>query len=315
MYRYAANRLGMLLCSMLIFTGFVFMLMQLAPGDPVQLMLHEIGAARDQNLIAIYQQKWGLDQSLAVQYLTWIYELLQGNLGISYISDTPVIEEIVSRLSPTLRLISSSYLVTLLISIPLGILTGLRENSLLDRTVYAATILGLSIPLYWLAILLMFSLGVFWPLFPIIGSGSFRHYVLPVLAVSIIQSAYFTRMLRSFTLEYQQAGFMEAAVARGLKGRFLYPSYLFRAMLIPFITLVGTSFPAFFGASIIIENIFSFPGIGKYMLDMINRRDFPVIQGCSLFFAAAIFLINYITDLCYYAADPRIQLDKQRWEN
>ncbi|MBJ6361372.1 ABC transporter permease [Paenibacillus sp. MAHUQ-46] len=315
MLRYAISRFWMLLLSMLLFTLFVFALMHMAPGDPVRLLLNDFGAARDQSVVAAYEQQWGLDQSLPAQYLLWLTGLLQGKLGTSYLTGLSVTGEIASRLAPTLTLIASSYAVTLLISIPLGIGTGLREHSRLDRVTYALSVLGLSIPLYWLAIILMLLFGVLWPLLPIIGSGSVRHYVLPVLAISIVQSFYFIRMLRSFTVEYKQAPYIEAAQARGLKSIVLYPSYLFRSMLVPFITLVGSSFPAFFGAAIVMENIFSFPGIGKYMLDMINRRDFPVIQGCSLIVAAAIFLLNYLTDLCYYAVDPRIQLEKQRWEN
>ncbi|WP_141505410.1 ABC transporter permease [Paenibacillus luteus] len=315
MVQYLASRLGMLVLTLLLLTLFVFALMHLAPGDPAALMLQGLGAAPDGNMIAYYQHKWGLDQSFAVQYMTWLLELLQGNLGHSYITNKPVKDEIFSRMGPTLMLMTSSFVLTFLVSVPLGVLTALRERSLLDRVVYGGTVLGLSIPLYWLAIMLMLLFGVIWPLFPIIGGGSLRHYVLPVTTISMIQSVYFIRMIRSFTMESKQALYIEAAAARGLKRRILYPSYLFRAMLIPFITIVGTSFPSFFGSSIIIENVFSFPGIGKYMLDMIYSRDFPVIQGCSLLLASAIFIVHFMTDLCYYLADPRVRLEKQRWEN
>ncbi|MEK3721266.1 ABC transporter permease [Paenibacillus sp. FSL H8-0034] len=315
MTRYLLNRFVVLILTLLLFTLFVFTLMHMAPGDPAALFLQDLGAAPDKTLIAALQQKWGLDQSFAVQYFRWLYELVQGKLGNSYISSIPVTEEIVTRLEPTIRLMLSSFVVTLFISVPLGIHIGLREHSLLDRVTYAGTVLGLSIPLYWLAILLMFGFGVMWKLFPIVGSGSLRHYVLPVTAISIVESVYFIRMIRSLTLEYKRAFYMEAAAARGLKRRILYPSYLFRSMLVPIMTIIGSSFPSFFGAAIIIENMFSFPGIGTYMLDMIYRRDFPAIQGCTLLLATAIFILNFCTDLCYYWADPRIQLEKQRWEN
>ncbi|AOZ91042.1 ABC transporter permease [Paenibacillus crassostreae] len=315
MLRYISSRLGMLILTLFVLTVFVFILMHLAPGDPAALLLQGLGAVPDANQIAIMQHKWGLDRSLVVQYMSWILELVQGNLGYSFISNAPVTEEIFSRLGPTLLLMISSFLVTFVLSVPLGVMSALHEKSLFDRITYTVTVLGLSIPMYWLAIIFMFCFGVFWPLFPIIGSGSVRHYVLPVATISIVESMYFIRMIRSFTLEYKQASYIEAATARGLKGWIFYPSYLFRAMLIPVITIVGTSFPSFFGAAIIIENVFSFPGIGKYMLDMIYSRDFPVIQGCGLLLAATIFILNFITDLCYYLADPRIQMEKQRWEN
>jgi ABC-type dipeptide/oligopeptide/nickel transport system permease component len=315
MIRYILRRLSMLVLTMFLFTLFVFTLMHIAPGDPAALVLQDLGVVPNEALIASFQQKWGLDQTFTIQYFSWLFELIQGNLGSSYISSAPVTEEIFTRLAPTIQLIILSFVVTLLISVPLGIVTGLREKTLLDRVTYIGTVLGLSVPMYWLAILLMFGFGVMWPLLPIIGNGTALHYILPVLAISFIESVYFIRMIRSFTLEYKQAFYIEAAVARGLKRRILYPSYLFRSMLVPIITIIGSSLPSFFGASIIIENIFSFPGIGKYMLDMIYRRDFPVIQGCTLFLAAIIFILNFVTDLCYQLADPRIQLQKQRWEN
>ncbi|WP_042167723.1 ABC transporter permease [Paenibacillus gorillae] len=314
MLRYAVGRLGLLLFTLLLLTLFVFALMRLAPGNPAALLLQGIGAVPDESLIALYEQKWGLDQSFVQQYASWLLELVQGHLGRSFVTDQPVTEEIASRLQPTLLLIASSFIVTVLFSIPLGIVSAIRENTLLDRVVYGGSILGLSVPLYWLAILLTLGFGVLWPLFPIIGNGSVSHYVLPVAAISLVQGAYFVRMVRSFTLEYKHAFFMEAARARGLRRRILYPSYLLRSMLIPVLTVIGTSFSGFFGAAVMIENVFSFPGLGTYMLDMIYNRDYPAIQGCSLLVAAAIFILNFVTDLGYYAADRRVRLDKQRWE-
>ncbi|GGG65036.1 ABC transporter permease [Paenibacillus radicis (ex Gao et al. 2016)] len=314
MLRYAIGRLALLVFTLFLLTLFVFALMRLAPGNPAALLLQGIGAVPDESLIALYEHKWGLDQSFVQQYVTWLLELLQGHLGSSFVTGQPVTKEIASRLQPTLLLIASSFIVTVLFSVPLGIVSAIRENTLLDRIVYGGSVLGLSVPLYWLAILLMLGFGVLWPLFPIIGSGSANHYVLPVAAISLIQGAYFVRMIRSFTLEYKHSFFMEAARARGLRRRILYPSYLLRSMLIPVLTVVGTSFSGFFGAAVMIENVFSFPGLGTYMLDMIYNRDFPAIQGCSLLVAAVIFVLNFVTDLGYYAADPRVRLDKQRWE-
>ncbi|OMF21916.1 hypothetical protein BK133_27500 [Paenibacillus sp. FSL H8-0548] len=315
MFYYLIGRLGMLAFTLFLLTMFVFTLMHMAPGDPAALMLQGFGATPDENMIAFYQHKWGLDQSFFMQYVSWLMELAKGNLGNSYITNKPVVEEIGSRISMTLLLLISSFTLTFLISVPLGLLAGLREKSLIDRILYGVTVLGLSVPLYWLAILLMLSFGVIWPLFPIIGGGSVSHYVLPVAAISMVQSVYFIRMIRSFTVEYKKAPYLEAAISRGIKRRILYPSYLFRSMLVPVLTIVGTSFPSFFGATIIIESVFSFPGIGKYMLDTIYNRDYPVIQGCSLLLAATIFILNFVTDISYYMADPRIHLEKQRWEN
>jgi ABC-type dipeptide/oligopeptide/nickel transport system permease component len=314
MLRSMLHRLLMLMITFVLFSLFVFTLMRLAPGDPASMMLLEIGAVPEQSLVANLQEKWGLDQSFIQQYISWVLQIFQGELGNSFMSGEPVINEIMSRLDPTFRLIAGSFLLTVFISIPVGIWLGLNAGSIPDRVVYSVTILGLSIPLYWLAILLMYAFGVIWPILPVVGSSSMQHYVLPVTAIFMVQSVYFIRMVRSYTVQYSKFSYIEAARARGLRSSIFYPSYLFRSMFIPILTLITTSLPGFFGASIITETIFSFPGFSKYMLEAIYRRDFPVIQGSALLVAAFIFVFNFVTDILYFLADPRIHLDKQRWE-
>lgn len=314
MLRSIIHRLWMLMITFVLFSLFVFTLMRLAPGDPASMMLLEIGAVPEQSLVANLQERWGLDQSFIQQYIAWGVQIFQGELGNSFMSGEPVLNEIINRLGPTSKLVTGSFLITVFISIPVGIWLGLNEGSIPDRVVYSATILGLSVPLYWLAILLMYAFGVVWPILPIVGSSSMLHYVLPITAIFIAQSVYFIRMVRSYTVQYNKFFYIEAAKARGLRPSIFYPAYLFRSMLIPILTLVTTSLPSFFGASIITETIFSYPGFSKYMLEAIYRRDFPVIQGCSLLVAAFIFVFNFVTDILYFLADPRIHLDKQRWE-
>lgn len=314
MLRSITRRLLMLMLTLVLFSLFVFTLMRLAPGDPASMMLLNIGAVPEQSLVANLQAEWGLDQSFIQQYLAWVVQILQGGLGNSFMSGEPVLHEIISRLEPTFRLIAGSFLLTMSVSIPAGIWLGLNAGSIPDRAVYSLTILGLSIPLYWLAILLMYAFGVIWPILPVVGSSSVRHYVLPITAISLVQSVYFIRMVRSYTVQYSKFFYIEAAKARGLQPTIFYPAYLFRAMFIPILTLITTSLPNFFGASIITETIFSFPGFSKYMLEAIYRRDFPVIQGSALLVAAFIFGFNFVADILYFLADPRVHLDKQRWE-
>ncbi|GJM72555.1 peptide ABC transporter permease [Paenibacillus macerans] len=314
MLRSITNRLLMLMLTLVLFSLFVFTLMRLAPGDPASMMLLNIGAVPERSLVAHLQAEWGLDQSFIQQYLAWVVQIFQGELGNSFMSGEPVLYEIMSRLEPTFTLIAGSFLLTMSVSIPAGIWLGLNAGSIPDRVVYSVTILGLSIPLYWLAILLMYAFGVIWPVLPIVGSSSVQHYVLPVTAISLVQSVYCIRMVRSYTVQYSKFFYIEAARARGLRPAIFYPAYLFRAMFIPILTLITTSLPGFFGAAIITETIFSFPGFSKYMLEAIYRRDFPVIQGSALLVAAFIFGFNFVTDILYFVADPRVHLDKQRWE-
>ncbi|MFB5678124.1 ABC transporter permease [Paenibacillus terreus] len=308
------HRLLMLMTTFVLFSLFVFVLMRLAPGDPASMMLLDIGAVPEQSLVANLQEQWGLDQSFIQQYMAWVVQIFQGELGNSFMSGEPVLNEIMDRLDPTIRLIAGSFLLTMLISIPAGIWLGLNSGSMPDRVVYSVTILGLSIPLYWLAILLMYAFGVIWPILPVVGSSSIEHYVLPITAISLVQSVYSIRMVRSYTVQYSKFFYIEAARARGLRASIFYPAYLFRAMFIPILTLITTSLPSFFGAAIMTETIFSFPGFSKYMLEAIYRRDFPVIQGSALLVAAFIFVFHFMADILYFVADPRVHLDKQRWE-
>ncbi|MFU1798153.1 ABC transporter permease [Paenibacillus azoreducens] len=314
MLRSMIHRLLMLMVTLVLFSLFVFTLMRLAPGDPASMMLLQIGAVPEQSLVAHLKERWGLDQSFIQQYIAWVHQIFRGELGNSFTSGEPVLNEIIDRLDPTFRLITGSFLLTALISIPVGIWLGLNAGSIPDRVVYSVTILGLSVPLYWLAILIMYVFGVIWPILPVVGSSSALHYVLPITAISMAESVYFIRMVRSYTIQYSKFSYIEAARARGLRPSIFYPSYLFRSMFIPILTLITTSLPSFFGASVITETIFSFPGFGKYMLEAIYRRDFPVIQGSALFVAAFIFVFNFVTDVLFFLADPRVHLDKQRWE-
>lgn len=314
MLRSMIHRLLMLMVTLVLFSLFVFTLMRLAPGDPASMMLLQIGAVPEQSLVAHLQERWGLDQSFIQQYIAWVLQIFRGELGNSFMSGEPVLNEIIDRLDPTFRLITGSFLLTALISIPVGIWLGLNAGSIPDRVIYSVTILGLSVPLYWLAILIMYAFGVIWPILPVVGSSSALHYVLPITAISMAESVYFIRMVRSYTVQYSKFSYIEAARAKGLRPSIFYPSYLFRSMFIPILTLITTSLPSFFGASIITETIFGFPGFGKYMLEAIYRRDFPVIQGSALFVAAFIFVFNFVADVLFYLADPRVHLDKQRWE-
>lgn len=310
--RYIAQRLGMLLFTLFLLSLALFALMRLAPGDPAALLLQGMGDIHNEELLAHYQRKWGLDQSFLVQYARWLWQILHGNLGYSYRSERPVTEEIVSRLFPTLSLIVCCFVLTFLVAIPLGIAAALREGSLLDKLVYGGSVLGLSVPIYWLGLMLMLFFGVVWPVLPIVGLETARHYILPVATIAVVEIVYFARMLRSVALEYRDAHYMESAAARGIRRRVLYQKYLFRAMLFPSITLIGGSLPSFLGAAIVIENIFSIPGIGKLMLDTIYSRDYPVIQGCGLLVATAIFVLNFLVEVGYLFADPRILPDNRK---
>lgn len=300
MLRSMIHRLLMLMVTLVLFSLFVFTLMRLAPGDPASMILLQIGVVPEQSLVAHLQEQWGLDQSFIQQYIAWVHQIFRGELGNSFMSGEPVLNEMIDRLDPTFRLITGSFLLTALISIPVGIWLGLNAGSIPDRVIYSVTILGLSVPLYWLAILIMYVFGVIWPILPVVGSSSALHYVLPITAISIAESVYFIRMVRSYTIQYSKFSYIEAARARGLRPSIFYPSYLFRSMFIPILTLITTSLPSFFGASIITETIFSFPGFGKYMLEAIYRRDFPVIQGSALFVAAFIFVFNFVTDVLFF---------------
>jgi peptide/nickel transport system permease protein len=284
----------------------VFLLIHLIPGDPVEIMLGESAVAAQKEEL---RRELKLDRPVAAQYAEYLRGLATGDLGVSFRSREPVAREILSRFPSTLLLAAASLLVAVLIAVPLGVLSAMRQHSFLDNLSAFIAMLGLSMPNFWLGPLLILVFSIRLGLFPVAGSGTAMHLVLPALTMGMGMAAILMRMMRSSLLEEIRQEYVRAASAKGLSRRAAILRHALRNSMIPVLTVLGLQFGALLSGSIITETIFSWPGIGRLTVQAIDARDYPLVQGCVLFIALCTVAVNLATDLLYSRLDPRIRHD------
>jgi peptide/nickel transport system permease protein len=287
-----------------------FTLLAMVPGDPVTAML---GLEASPEAIATLRAKFALDEPLPVRFLAWFGNLLQGDLGRSIQTGRPVLEMVVTALGPTLLLAGAALLVSLAIALPAGIVAATRRNRPADFAVSLVALCGLSLPSFWLGILLILTLSIAWPIFPASGYASLltdpwtalRHLVLPAATLGVALAGASMRMTRSAMLEVLPADYIRTAHAKGLGPRRVVWRHALRNALIPIVTLVGIQLGQLLGGVVVTETVFAWPGIGKLVVDAIFARDYPVVQGAILVTATLFVLLNLLTDLICLALDPR----------
>jgi peptide/nickel transport system permease protein len=301
---YLLSRLAQLFPVVFGVVTIVFLLLHLIPGDPVEIMLGESAVAAQKEEL---RRELKLDRPVAAQYIEFLGGLATGDLGVSFRSREPVLREILSRFPATLLLAAASLLVAVLIAVPLGILSAMRQHSLLDHLSAFLAMLGLSMPNFWLGPLLILIFSIRLGLFPVAGFGTARHLVLPALTMGTGMAAILMRMLRSSLLEEIRQEYVRVAAAKGLSRRATVLRHALKNSAIPVLTVLGLQFGALLSGSIITETIFSWPGIGRLMVQAIDARDYPLVQGCVLFIALCTVTVNLATDLLYSRLDPRIR--------
>lgn len=304
MRTYLLSRLAQLFPVVFGVVTIVFLLLHLIPGDPVEIMLGESAVAAQKEEL---RRELKLDRPVAAQYVEFLGRLATGDLGVSFRSREPVLREILSRFPATLLLAAASLLVAVLIAVPLGILSAMRQHSLLDHLSAFLAMLGLSMPNFWLGPLLILIFSIRLGLFPVAGFGTARHLVLPALTMGTGMAAILMRMLRSSLLEEIRQEYVRVAAAKGLSRRATVLRHALKNSAIPVLTVLGLQFGALLSGSIITETIFSWPGIGRLMVQAIDARDYPLVQGCVLFIALCTVTVNLATDLLYSRLDPRIR--------
>ena len=306
MLRFALRRLLLTIPVLLGVATLVFALLHLVPGDPAQVMLGESASAAD---VADLRTRLGLDRPLAVQYGTFIGGLVQGNLGTSFRYNTPVTREIGQRLPNTLRLALASMSVAILIAIPLGLISALTRGQLADQLAMTVSLVGVSMPNFWLGPLLAILFAVTLGWLPVSGTGTWQHLVLPAVTLGAALSAVLTRLTRASLIEELRELYVLAARARGLSRARAIGVHALRNSLIPVVTILGLQFGAVLTGTIITETIFAWPGVGRLLIQAINFRDYPLVQGCILFIATTYVLVNLLVDLAYGWLDPRIRYE------
>ncbi|MFK7765389.1 MAG: ABC transporter permease [Roseobacter sp.] len=313
MLAYTLRRLIGATLVMLAVATLVFFMLRLVPGDPIAAMLSDAGSEEARAAIT---RRLGLDQPLPVQFYRWFTNMLQGDLGASiYGSNQPVTTILSEALPRTMSLAFLSFVIALIIAVPAGIISATRKNTLADTSVSLFAFIGLSMPDFWLAILLIiiFAANLQW--LPAIGyeplSAGFwpwlSHLILPAIAIGTGFSAIIARMIRSSMLEVLQADYMRTAASKGLPTRIILMRHAFPNALIPVITVIGIAFALLISGAVVVENVFAIKGLGRVLIQGIQNRDYPVVQGAVLVVSAFFVLSNLVVDLLYAVIDPRIR--------
>jgi peptide/nickel transport system permease protein len=323
MLKYFVRRLLQLIPLLIGVSLISFFVMHLAPGDPTALFTDP---NIDPQELARIRANWGLDKPIIVQYFYWLGNVLRGDFGTSYMTGRPVILELLERLPATLLLMISSYILTLLITIPLGVFSAVKKGTLFDNLITIFCFAGMATPSFWLGLMLMLlfavnlgwlpAVGMYNPLLGEQGIGIrvldiIRHMILPLTTMTILSLAGLSRYQRASMLEILNQDFIRTARAKGLPERIVIFKHALRNALIPIVTILGLSLPDLFGGAFIIETIFAWPGMGRLGVMAIFQRNYPLIMGIVVFSAVLIMLGNLFADIGYALVDPSIRYAKK----
>jgi peptide/nickel transport system permease protein len=283
----------------------VFVAIRLAPGDPAQLML---GPSATTEEVAALRVRLGLDQPAPVQYARYLLQVAQLDLGESLRLNQPALSAILERLPQTARLSGLAMLVAILLSFPMGIASAIRPGAILDRLISILSLLGQSVPNFWLGIMLILIFARGLQLLPSGGADTWQHLVLPTVTLALPLVGILTRLIRSGLLDVLLDDYIRTARAKGLTPRAVMVHHALLNMLIPVVTVVGLQLGTLLGGAVIVESVFAWPGVGRLLVDAIGNRDYPLVQAAILFITAAFVLINLLVDVSYAYLDPRIRL-------
>jgi peptide/nickel transport system permease protein len=307
MHRYLIRRLLLTIPVLLGVATLVFSLIHFIPGDPAQAMLGE-GAAPEE--VAQLRARLGLDRPLLVQYGSFLQGLARGDLGVSLRNAQPVLQQILERMPATAELAFASMAVAVLIAVPLGIIAAVWRDTAVDYGAMTLSLVGISVPNFWLGPLLAIVFAVELGWLPVGGRGTLAHLVLPAVTLGAALSAILARMTRASLLEELREPYVLAARAKGVSRARAILHHAFRNSLIPIVTILGLQFGVVLTGAVITETIFAWPGIGRLLIQSISFRDYPTVQGCVLLIAVTYVGVNLLTDLTYGFLDPRIRVDR-----
>ncbi len=309
MKNYALKRLLQLIPILLAITFLSYGMMRIAGSDVVEQKMENTSGTVSQEMIDNARAELGLDKPFIVQYFTWLGNLLRGDMGTSYVSNMPVFSTFVSKLPATLLLTAVSILLTVLISIPLGIWSAVKQNTATDYVIRTASFIGNSLPNFFVSLLLIYLFAIRLGWFPVISGGvSLQSVALPALTLAIAMSAKYLRQVRATVLDELEKDYVLGARARGVKFSTTLIRSVMKASLVTIITLLTLSIGSLLGGTAIVESIFMWDGVGKLAVDAINMRDYPIIQAYVMWMAIIYVVVNLITDLSYQFLDPRIRL-------
>jgi ABC-type dipeptide/oligopeptide/nickel transport system permease component len=304
MTRYLVQRLLAALFTIWVTTVAVTLLIHAVPGDPVRIMYAKFQATPEQ--IEAIRANLGLDQPIHIQYGMYMGRLLQGDLGRSIVGDQPVLDILLTRFPPTLMLATTSLLIAMVLGLSLGFLAAYRRGTLVDVGAMVVAVLGVSIPHFWLGLMLLFFFALKLGWLPVAGSD-LRSLVLPALTLGIANAAVLARLTRSAMIDILDQDFVRTAWAKGLPKSIVLYRHALRAGLVPIVSMMGLQFAYMMGGAIVVENVFAWNGVGRLAIEAVFARDYPLIQGFILFFATIVVVVSVVIDLLYALLDPRIR--------
>lgn len=318
MGRYIVKRIVQMIPVVILVSIFSFMIIHFAPGDPINMYIREDMTQQEIDELRV---DLGLDGSIAEQYLAWLSNICKGNWGNSLINHQPVANQIFEKLPATLLLMGTSFVLSILLSIPLGLWSGMKKNKMADQIISVFAYIGISIPSFWLALMLIivFALKLHW--LPsngmrTVGSSSvidiLWHLILPSIVLSVGNTAVFTRYIRSNTISQLEEEYVLTAKAKGVSKRRIMVGHVLKNCLLPVITIAGMNLASLVTGSFIIESVFGWPGMGTLGMSAINSRDYPMIMGFTMLSCVILIFGNLIADLLYGVADPRIKQEVRR---
>lgn len=308
MAKYITRRLLIILPIMVAVTFLVFFIISLTPGN---IAANIIGDGATKESIEALTIEMGLNDPIIVQYGRYMGKLITGDMGTSYQSGKSVSKEIASRFPNTFKLTMTSILIGILIAIPVGIVSATKQNSIFDHVGMIFALIGISMPSFWLGLtlIIIFSLKLGW--LPSGSAGTYKHLILPSITLGLQAASYITRTLRSSLVDVLSQDYIITAKAKGLSKKLTIYKHALKNALIPTITIIGLSIGNLLGGAVLIETVFSWPGIGRLMVDSIGRKDIPIVLGCIIVFSLSFSIVNLITDILYAYIDPRIKIEYQ----
>jgi ABC-type dipeptide/oligopeptide/nickel transport system permease component len=307
MTRYAAQRLLVTIPTILAVTVLVFLMLQLVPGDPAEVFLGEKQSSPE--LLAQVRHDMGLDRPLHIQYFSYIWGVVRGDLGTSLFNNQPVTQQILDALPYTLELALTALLISTVLGVSLGVISALRHNTWVDSLSMGMALVGVSMPVFWLGLMLIFFFSVQLQWFPPMGQGGLDRLVLPAFALGLLSSATLARLVRSSMLEVMSEDYIRTARAKGLRERGVVVRHALRNALIPAITVLGLQFGGLLSGAVLTETIFARVGLGRMYVESILNKDITMVQGLTLMIAIFMMVTNILVDLSYAVLDPRIRYE------
>ncbi|MEM1266360.1 MAG: ABC transporter permease [Pseudomonadota bacterium] len=305
MWRFLGTRIAMGALTIWITTILVTLLIHAVPGDPVQIMYAQSQGTTPEQIEEV-RRSLGLDRPIPVQYVMFLERLLQGDLGTTIRGGQPVLDVILQRLPNTLMLACAAMFIAILIGVPIGFLAAYREGSLVDIGLMMIAIAGISMPHFWLGLMLLFFFALELGWLPVSGNGPLN-LILPALTLGLSNAAIFARLTRSSMIDVMGQDFVQTAYAKGLPKGLVLRRHVLRAGLLPVVTMMGLQFAFMMGGAIVVENIFSWNGVGRMAVEAIFQRDYPIIQGFILTFSVVVVVVAIAIDALYAVLDPRIR--------